>query len=260
MMGARTFSRMLSLHCLPASRSRFSGWANSGRSCSPFLPHPVMDSRDLMFSRLQRSRKIRLESMSPVIPRSCLPIWVSHSLVTTNMALCLCSEDWRCLSDSRRSLNMQPQYAYCNRLELASVTNVPPLWLTIKIIVSLRSFITWVKGYPVQGMESSCPKRPKSLLLLTTLSHSFGNAFWRSVANCSASQSDTSQPVKRMSTLPAWIATFSSTLACKRRSKHRQNFQTVRPLWLDALQLLNVVTNLWNVANMVQDVVVGIRW
>ena len=81
----------------------------------------------------------------------------------------------------------------------------------ITIGSSCISSVREVKGNPVVGIASSCPNKPKSLLLLTVLICSFGKHLFRSAANCSASHKETSQPVSKMSTSvdPALIVPFT---------------------------------------------------
>ena len=122
--------------------------------------------------------KTRASSAPVRMSRTCLPICVSHSDVTTKMSVV---DAW-------------------SRFATASGPNVPPLWLTMITIASRRSQPPSAKAWPVWGAGKSWPSNPRILLLLMALTLSRVRHSERSAANCSASQRLTSQPVTKTST------------------------------------------------------------
>mmetsp|Transcript_27770 Transcript_27770/g.57811 ORF Transcript_27770/g.57811 Transcript_27770/m.57811 type:complete len:207 (-) Transcript_27770:510-1130(-) len=76
-------------------------------------------------------------------------------------------------------------------------------------------------------MANSCPNNPSSLFELTHRTNNLGNAFCKSATNCSATQSETSHPVTRMSTCPPWLSMVPSTRAFILARMQLARFQAV---------------------------------
>mmetsp|Transcript_32957 Transcript_32957/g.102174 ORF Transcript_32957/g.102174 Transcript_32957/m.102174 type:complete len:250 (+) Transcript_32957:581-1330(+) len=138
--------------------------------------------------------KIRDSNILQSSFRSCLPICVSHSDVTTK----------------RRSDDA------CSRLETANDPKVPPECDTISTSASFRSQQSSANAWPVWGIGKSWPHRPSSLFAETHRTANRGKHAARSAANCSPSHNETSHPVTTKST-----AAGASLPSARRASRAR---------------------------------------
>src|SRR6056300_864142 len=96
---------------------------------------------------------------------------------------------------------------------------------------SVKSSFFFECGNPTVGTAMSWPNSPSTLLELTALTASLGNAVCKSAANCSANQRETSQPVTTTST-DVFDLLCESTWRCKRFFRHLARFHAVKRLRL----------------------------